>query len=109
VAFECFYAPKKGDNFEKEEKAKVLTNSDEKTAFKKGSVDFEFLLFEPFWFMLLGQKRWLGGPMRFEFRRHFRRGRGSRGRVALSPSDHCRLEKKERERRQKRRLDPNTV
>jgi len=59
-----FYAPKKGDNFEKEEKAKVLTNSDEKTAFKKGSVDFEFLLFEPFWSMLLRQNRWLGGPMR---------------------------------------------
>jgi len=59
-----FYAPKKGDNFEKEEKAKVLTRSDEKTAFKKGSVDFGFLLFEPFRFMLLGQKRWLGGPMR---------------------------------------------
>ncbi len=30
-----FYAQKKGDNFEKEEKAKVLTNSDEKTAFKR--------------------------------------------------------------------------
>lgn len=35
MAFECFYAQKKGDNFEKEEKAKVLTNSDEKTAFKR--------------------------------------------------------------------------
>jgi len=35
VAFECFYAQKKGDNFEKEKKAKVLTNSDEKTAFKR--------------------------------------------------------------------------
>ncbi len=97
MAFECFYAPKKGDNFEKEEKAKVLTSSDEKTAFKKGSVDFEFLLLETFRFMLLGQKRWLG-PMRFEFRRHFRRGRGSRGRVALSPSDHCRLEKRARKK-----------
>jgi len=97
VAFECFYAPKKGDNFEKEEKAEVLTSSDEKTAFKKGSVDFGFLLLEPFWSMLLRQKRWLG-PMRFEFRRRFRRGRGSRGRVALSPSDHCRLEKRARKK-----------